>query len=669
VNKKELTSKQLIIIMCVFFLVGAIVFNQLILQYLVAKYGKYTIFSSFFDPIKSYSLNIWFITRNKLLNNGFMGAGELIFAATIIGGLLLMVLFIFLCRLIYKEDLASDRYGTAQFEDNKVILQSEKVDNPETEESLRRHGRYGLFMGSIECSSTVAGSEAITWEENYKKLYLNLRLIYHFGSQHMLLFAPTGSGKGVGLVLPILVTYPSSVFVYDLKGENYELTAGYRNKVFNNVIIKFEPSDGSGASARYNPMAEIRIGTIYEVADAQKLAMALLDQDGKGLHDHWLRKAYDLLTGVILHVCYTKKQNNLTGVALFLSGVDPDTKLPYPSELAWLKEMSGQCPSSSGKYHYEGYADMMGITSEEALTHLAKLNLVDKNGVNTIVKSSAIPLIAKADKAAGERSSIISTADGPLSLYKDPVVAANTSCSDFKLNDIQNFDRPVSFYFIVPNDQRDRLKPLVRLFITQLINNIQSSMDKKVRELAMLLDEVAELGKIESMESALATIRGYQVRMILILQDYLQLAKSYGENQTIFSNCGVRIAYAPNEIKTAEMLAKYTGVMTYVEKETSKSVNNQAWSLFSSSGSESTSVQKTQRQLMTADEVTRLGDDMIILIEKRNPIRGHKWRWFSSPFFQQRIYNSKTPSLAKYAPPKASHRISRKTSQKESESK
>lgn len=635
--------------------------NQIIINYYMHTYKGVDWFSRFYTPHEVYKIVKYFIENNARYTSKSLGfdlsVAEGIIYVTFwsgfIGG---MLLALFVYRALVQKDLSSDRYGTAEFETKETVMKSDKVDIPDEPSSFEKHGRWGLFIGSLQSNQ----GSPISWSNDDKTTQqIYLTELAHFGSQHVFVFAPTGSGKGVGIVMPILVTYPSSIFVLDIKGENYRSTSGYRNKVFNNVIIKYEPSCADGSSARYNPLDEIRVGTVYEMADAQKLALAIVDQDGKGLHDHWTRKAADLMTSVILHIIYTKENRNLNALSLFLSGVHPDSKEHYQNETAWLNEMIGKGWSG---IHRNGYAKLKGITPDEAQQHLKDLGLVGDDGIHITIKAGAAPLAGS--KAEGERSSIISSATGPLSLYKDPVVAMNTAVSDFRLNDLQNFSRPVSFYLVVPNDQRDRLKPLIRLLITQTINSIQSSQEGKVREITFLLDEFPELNKLEVMESALATIRGYKVRMVLITQDYLQLTKYYGENQTIFSNCGVRIAYAPNEMKTAEMLSKYTGVTTYVAQTTSTTTNRQPFQITVGSGSTTVNTSETSRNLLTADEITRLGDDMIILVEKKNPIRGHKFAWYLSGKFRERIFdpvNTKNPGNQNYQPPKSSHRIVRKS--------
>ena len=125
----------------------------------------------------------------------------------------------------------------------------------------------------------------------------------HDGPEHCIVIAPTRSGKGVGNVVPTLLSWPASAVIYDEKGELWALTAGWRASGADNVVIRWEPGATEG-SAGFNFLAEVRLGTPHEVADAQNIAQMLCDPEGRGLADHWQKTSFALLTGLILHVLY-----------------------------------------------------------------------------------------------------------------------------------------------------------------------------------------------------------------------------------------------------------------------------------------------------------------------------------------------------------------------------
>ena len=129
----------------------------------------------------------------------------------------------------------------------------------------------------------------------------------------MIAFAPTRSGKGVGLVIPTLLSWEHSAVVLDIKGENFSLTSGWRHQN-GHKVLRWDPTDAiEGRSARYNPLAEIRIGTVYETGDVMNVATLLVDPDGKGVEGHWEQTARSLLIGAITHVTYKARNEGRTG--------------------------------------------------------------------------------------------------------------------------------------------------------------------------------------------------------------------------------------------------------------------------------------------------------------------------------------------------------------------
>ena len=138
------------------------------------------------------------------------------------------------------------------------------------------------------------------------------------GPGHVLVMAPTRSGKGVGVVVPTLLTWPHSALVHDLKGENWQLTAGARQRM-GQICLKFDPTDTTGTSVKYNPLEQVRLRTVHEAEDVQNIVHMIVDPDGKGLNDHWVKTGAALLTGTILHLLYAEPNKTLRGLAGFLS--------------------------------------------------------------------------------------------------------------------------------------------------------------------------------------------------------------------------------------------------------------------------------------------------------------------------------------------------------------
>ena len=459
----------------------------------------------------------------------------------------------------------------------------------------------------------------------------------HNGPEHICVIAPTGSGKGVGLVIPTLLSCPESIFILDRKGENYAMTAGWRKKHANNVVLRFDPAE-PGVSCAWNPLGEIRFGTRYQVSDTQNIALMVIDDDGKGLQgNHFRSAAYELLIGLILHALYKAPvvgrepclqdcAHMLTGIGAF-AAPEPEASTSNDGDpQALVALFSEMCNASLGE------SDMAAREAQ------------------LVIRSAGRRF---KDTPSRELGSIISTANNALSLYRDPIVGGNTSRSDFKILDIMDHSRPVSLYFITTPRNADRMKPLARLLLTQIalgladrmeFDNGRSKTEHKHR-LLLMLDEFPTLGKLDVFESALAFIRGYGIKAYIIIQDVQQLYKAYTNFESIISNCHIRIAYAPNKLETAEWLSKMTGQTTVVKEQISTSGKRFGGPL----GNVSRSYQEVQRPLMTSDEVMRLPGavkdkegnilspgEMLIFVAGQPVIRGRQTPYFLDPTFDAR---------------------------------
>lgn len=448
------------------------------------------------------------------------------------------------------------------------------------------------------------------------------RFMRYDDSAHILGAAPTRSGKGVGLVLPTMLTYPASVFNNDIKGENWELSSGFRHRA-GSLCMRFEPAqvyersiDGKTVgvnTVRWNVLGEIRIFTERDVMDAQNIAAAIADPEGKGMEDHWVSTSYGLLTGVILHVLYFERDKSLTGCAQYLS--DPSFTDP---EQMFLRMLQAEHDPDG----IMGWTDSAGNPTK---THPA-------------VAMAAREQLNREEK---ERNSVLSTAKTKLTLFVEPIVARNTAVSDFCIRDLMNHDKPVSLYMVIPPSDKERLRPLLRLFITYLIRRLTEDMKfvdgasakGYLHRLLLLVDELPSLRKLDALQDGLGYIAGYGLTAYLIIQDLPQLLEAYGDKQTIVSGCHVRIAYAPNTVDTAEMLSKMTGTTT-VEKQT---VGYSGKRMSSMLDQMSVSIDQVQRPLMTADEVMQLSrDESLVFFAGEPTIKGKKIRYYEVPEFLRR---------------------------------
>lgn len=438
-----------------------------------------------------------------------------------------------------------------------------------------------------------------------------LRYLRHSGPEHVLAFAPTRSGKGVGLVIPTLLTWPHSVLVHDPKGEAWALTAGWRTHAGSRTL-RFDPA--APDSAKYNPLAAVRLETPREVGDAQAIATMIVDPDGKGLADHWSKTGQSLLSALILHVLYERRREGGEGCLR-----DVAELIAKPDE-----------------------------TFRDTLERLLDFPHFPDGSTHPAVLGEARANLNKEDR---ELSSVVSTVGSFLALYRDPLVADNTASSDFAIDDLMHSDSPMSLYLVVRPADQDRMRPLVRLMVTQVVRRLTERMDFRQgravehyrHRLLLMLDEFASLAKLPVIEEGLAIMAGYGIKAYLIVQDLQQLVRAYGREEGILGNCHVRVAYAPNKVETAELLSKMTGRSTVVRRQ--RSLSGRGGTL----SNVSESLQEVGRPLLTPDEVMRLpgpakdraggiveGGDMLVFVAGAAPIYGTQVLYFQDEVLSAR---------------------------------
>ena len=424
----------------------------------------------------------------------------------------------------------------------------------------------------------------------FRKDYLR-----HAGAEHVLFFAPTRSGKGVGAVIPTLLTWPGSTIVHDIKGENWTLTAGFRAQL--GTVLLFDPTNP--ASSAYNPLLEVRPGQT-EVRDVQNIADILVDPEGSlDKRSHWEKTSHALLVGAILHVLYAEPDKTLAGVATFLS--DPRR------------------------------------TIEQTLAVMMRTAHLGEAGTHPVVASTARELLNKSDN---ERSGVLSTAMTFLGLYRDPVVAAVTARCDWRIADL--VAGPCSLYLVVPPSDVSRTRPLIRLILNQIVRRLTESLDgvAERQKLLLMLDELPVLGRLDFLESTLAFMAGYGVRAFLITQSLNQIERAYGPNNAILDNCHVRVCFAANDERTAKRISEALGTATE-----ERAMRNYAGHRLSPwLGHLMVSKAESARALLTPGEIMQLpANEEIVMLAGTAPIRARKARYFKDPRLARRILARPSP--------------------------
>jgi type IV secretion system protein VirD4 len=412
---------------------------------------------------------------------------------------------------------------------------------------------------------------------------------------HILLFAPTGSGKGVGFVIPNLLFWHGSVIVHDVKLEVYTLTSGYRFHKMKQKVFVWNPAEQEGYTHCYNPMDWIArdIGKIVD--DVQKMTNHLAPNVG-GNQDFWITEGRALMEGIILYLLTDK------------------------NKIASLGELLRMLRSDDVAYNLAVVLDTMG----EQLHPVAYMNLA--------------AFLQKADK---ERSGVISTASSKLDLWANPIVDAATAKSHFNIGTFKR-DLQTLYVGVAPNNIK-RLEPLLRIFYEQ----ISSLFTKKLPDLGvekypilMMLDEFPTLGRLKQIESGIAFFRGYRVKLFLIIQDTEQLKKIYKETglNSFLSNSAYRITFAANNPATADLISKLLGNKTIISQSYSRPKY-----LDLNPGARNINISKSSRALLLPQEIIHLPrDEEILLIESHPPIRCQKIYYYKDKFFTDKLIG-KTP--------------------------
>lgn len=405
------------------------------------------------------------------------------------------------------------------------------------------------------------------------------------GFQHALLFAPTGSGKGVGFVIPNLLFWQHSVIVHDTKLENYDLTSGWRASQGQKVFV-WEPANPNGVTHCYNPIDWVSDKPGQMVDDVQKISNLIMPEK-----DFWNNEARSLFLGVVLYL------------------IADTTKVKSFGEV--VRTMR----SDDVVYNLAIVLDTLGAV------------------IHPVAYMNIAAFLQKADK---ERSGVISTLNSSLELWANPLIDSATASSDFNIIEMKK--KLTTIYVGITPDNIARLQKLMQVFYQQATEFLSRQMPNIKEEpygVMFLMDEFPTLGKMEQFKTGIAFFRGYRVRLFLIIQDTQQLKGIYEEAgmNSFLSNCTYRITFAANNYETANLISQLCGNKTVDQTSYSKPL------FFDLNFATRTkNVSQVQRALLLPQEVIQLPrDEQILLIESFPPIKSDKIKYFNDKFFTSRL--------------------------------
>jgi type IV secretion system protein VirD4 len=533
-------------------------------------------------PVLAFAL----IIRGVGTNDQYLG--KIVFDST-----MLLVIGIFTGVMVYfilswtrtamnrKQNIhGTSRWGNAQdiratglFEEAGVVVgqqENAKVD-------------YAITDGSVKLSLRRASN-----------------ILRHSGQTSTIMFAPTRSGKGVSSVIPTCIDYPHSLITIDPKGENFNITAGWRRKFSH--VLRLSPV--SNDTLKFNILDELSEECAYR--DASMIADILTSPaDGKidGSSRHWVDTAKDLLTGTILHVAFSDYQDrSLSGALNFLSqagrGDEDDTGIALLDCMINTRHTSPEI-------------------------HEIVCNVAQRNKARPVE----------------ERGSVFSSAVTALQIFEDPMVRNCSSSSDFRLNDFMVSEAPISLYITVPFPDLDRLSSFIRILISFILRKfsqgeVQYGEQKLKHPILFLIDEFPTLGTFTTLETMMGILAGYGITFYLICQSPSQIYRLYGEHTTIFDHCKFMMTYAMSDPKGAEMFSKMTGI----ESVTYSNVSNSGSRYEAGMNQINVSEQTQQRNLMNADEIQHLPANQLIIFPQGSPaIMAKKNVYYADPRYKDKV--------------------------------
>lgn len=336
---------------------------------------------------------------------------------------------------------------------------------------------------------------------------------------HTAVFAPTGVGKGVSLVIPHLLTCPDASIVIDPKGENAQLTADHRRCAFGHRAVLLDPFQAVSKSPdTFNPLDTIDAASPTALDDCRALAEALVVRTGEEKEKHWDDSAESFIAAMIgLTVVYAEgADRSLQAVRALLTN---------PAKMQQAIEL--MCKSDA----WDGMLARMG----HQLQHFREKEL----------------------------SSVLTTANRHLRFLDTLAISASTKGSSFDPAGLR--DGRMTVYLILPPEYLRTQSALLRMWIGSLLRSCVRGGLQETNKVHFVLDEAASLGRMEALEDAVDKYRGYGVRLQFYYQSLGQLKQCWreGMDQSLLSNT-TQVYFGVNDYATAEHVSNLLGEATIV---------------------------------------------------------------------------------------------------------
>ncbi|MBB3228661.1 type IV secretion system protein VirD4 [Luteibacter sp. Sphag1AF] len=418
------------------------------------------------------------------------------------------------------------------------------------------------------------------------------------GTRHALLAAPTRSGKGVGAVIPNLLTYRDSVVVLDIKQEAFDLTSGWR--ATQGEVFLFNPFSHDLKTHGWNPMSYVSTDRAHRTSDLQAIAAILYD-DEEQRDRFWTSSARNCFLAASLYL-FDRCDNERTR--------GKKSKHGKPTLGRIYRLLSGD--GGNLKNYLASLAEQ-DFLSDDARTAFANLtSLSDKT-----------------------LSSVVGMFQAPLHMFINPVLDKATSRDSFDLRKLR--EKPMSIYVGISPDKLAESRQILNLFFSQAINqNVRELPEKNAslkHQCLILLDEFTALGRVDIIARSISFLAGYNLRIFTVIQSLSQLDATYGRDvaRSMVTNLACQIIYTPREQRDASDYSEMLGYTTVRKRKETRSTG-------SNKGMSYTEVDE-RRALMLPQELKAMSpDEQIIFIEgSAHPIKCRKIRYYKDRFFTERL--------------------------------
>ena len=350
----------------------------------------------------------------------------------------------------------------------------------------------------------------------------NGELLRFAGDGHIMVFAPSGAGKGIGFVQPNLHDYPGSLVCLDPKGENAIVAAEHRRRMGQQVIV-LDPFGMTGqASDTYNPLGALTCADGTSVGPwIECLADALIPSQSEK-DKHWTDGA--------------KK------FAVML--------------LWWL--VAHEPPARRNLVRFYELASGGRELLYKIATALSQGHSTDAN-IARECRAKGLWCLDRQEKELSYFESVASNYFGWIGDFVWNKVLGGPPSPPLALKTSR-----VTVFLVLPFHRMERYQSWLRLMVADFLSAVYEVPGTPEVPVLFLLDEAyAGLGRMPTLTKAAAGVRSAGARLCFIYQDVEQVSELYGNTwQSFVANSGVTLFWSVNDLTAAKYLSTRCGQKT-----------------------------------------------------------------------------------------------------------